>query len=436
MPINPTAMPFSDGVFYDPRERRFRMWYMAGYNMNVAHAVSDDGIQWTRPMYDVVPETNIVLKSSRDSGAVWLDHDPPVPQQRFKMSLYNDQQLNFYTSPDGIHWTRAGVNESSGDRTTFFYNAFRKRWVFSIRGQVPGFDRVRLYYEHADWIRASQFAPSDPVLWAASDRLDEPRTEWARQAQLYNLDAIAYESVLLGVWTIWRGEPHTREKVNELCVGFSRDGFHWHRPDRRAFLGVSDRIGDWNWANVQSAGGCCLIVGDRLHFYVSGRRGVPDTAESGVCSTGLGILRRDGFASMDYLPGDGRARLAFSGREGSLTTRPLRFSGSHLFVNANLDGELRVEVLDEEGRPIPRFSRAACEPVRGDGTRLLVTWRDAPPLTTLAGTPVRFRFFVTSGRLYAFWVSPARHGASRGYVAAGGPGFAGPVDVSGDGSRA
>src|SRR5262249_47044013 len=28
---NPAAMPFSDGVFYDPRERLFKMWYMGGY---------------------------------------------------------------------------------------------------------------------------------------------------------------------------------------------------------------------------------------------------------------------------------------------------------------------------------------------------------------------------------------------------------------------
>jgi len=46
-----------------------------------------------------------------------------------------------------------------------------------------------------------------------------------------------------------------RAKPNEVCVGFSRDGFHWHRPDREAFIPVSENYGDWNWGNVQSAGG-------------------------------------------------------------------------------------------------------------------------------------------------------------------------------------
>ena len=45
------------------------------------------------------------------------------------------------------------------------------------------------------------------------------------------------------------------------------------------------------------------------------------------------------------------------------------------------------------------------------------------------------RFTLRRGRLYAFWVSPERSGASHGYVAAGGPGFTGPTDTVGDGTR-
>jgi len=47
---------------------------------------------------------------------------------------------------------------------------------------------------------------------------------------------------------------------------------------------------------------------------------------------------------------------------------------------------------------------------------------------------VKFRFFVKQGQLYAFWVSPDKSGASYGYVGAGGPGFAGPVDTAGSAS--
>jgi len=107
----------------------------------------------------------------------------------------------------------------------------------------------------------------------------------------------------------------------------------------------------------------------------------------------------------------------------SVTTRPLRFSGSDLFVNAAVTGSLRVEVLDREGRVIEPFSAAKAVPVTGDATRTAVGWRSGASLKTLSGEIVRFRFSLNRARLYAFWVSGSPSGASGGYVAAGGPGF-------------
>ena len=90
-----------------------------------------------------------------------------------------------------------------------------------------------------------------------------------------------------------------------MCLGFSRDGFHWDRPCRQAFIGVSENTDHWNCSNVQSAGGGCLVVRGKLYFYVSGRNTRDlntrkgDARKKAYCSTGLAILRRDGFASMD-----------------------------------------------------------------------------------------------------------------------------------------
>ena len=36
---NPAAIPFSDGVFYDPQDRLFKMWYMGGYSQNTCLAL-------------------------------------------------------------------------------------------------------------------------------------------------------------------------------------------------------------------------------------------------------------------------------------------------------------------------------------------------------------------------------------------------------------
>jgi len=64
-----------------------------------------------------------------------------------------------------------------------------------------------------------------------------------------------------------------------------------------------------------------------------------------------------------------------------------------------------------------------------------VKWKGAPDLSSLADKPVKFRFHLRNGSIYAFWISPDTNGASHGYVAAGGPGFSGPRDTVGNAAQ-
>lgn len=416
---------YSDGVWYEPRERVFKMWYRIGYTLATALAVSQDGVHWEKPTYNVVPDTNIVHPVVVGSSTVWLDLDEPNPAHRYKMvsSASHMQPQRLYYSPDGVHWSGEVVRSlPCGDRTTIFWNPFRKVWVASIRDSPnEAMGRVRRYFEAPDLESALRWKAGEPVWWAAADRLDTMRPDLKVQPQIYNLDAVGYESILLGAFSIFRGHSEGRPKPNEVLLGFSRDGFHWTRPDRKPFIPVSEHSGDWNWVNVQSAGGVVLVVGDKLYFYVMGWAGTPGTIRPGKGYVGLATLRRDGFASMDA-----------GNSEGTLTTRPVRYKGQYLFVNADVpNGTLTVEVLDSRGKVIRPFSRDNCLPVSADKTLQHIRWQNTDDLSKLEGKDVRFRFYLTNGRLYAFWVSPERSGASHGYVAAGGPGFTGPADTVG-----
>ncbi len=432
-----TAMPFSDGVWYDPAERIFKMWYMGGYCASTCYAKSRNGIHWEKPSLDVKPGSNVVLAKRRDSTTVWLDLEEKDPARRYKLFCYDnvhrpetgssDPFQSVYFSSDGIHWKQvAAPRPVKGDRSTAFYNPFRKVWVYNIReytayGGINSSMRCRRYWECRDVLAGADWTEAKVPLWVGADTLDPRHPEMNIRPELYNLDCVAYESLILGLFDIWVGQKLHRPKPNYLTVGFSRDGFHWDRPTHQPFIPVSQRKGDWNWGNVQSAGGCCLVVGDKLYFYVSGRAGVEGSAGSGVCATGLATLRRDGFASMEA-----------DAAGGLLTTRPVTFHGKHLFVNANANaGELRVEVLDREGRVISPFTRSKCTPINADKTLQQVKWGRKEDLSALAGQPVRFRFHARNAGLYSFWVSPDRSGASHGYVAAGGPSFTGPTDTVG-----
>ncbi|MEO7649790.1 MAG: glycosyl hydrolase family 32 [Bryobacteraceae bacterium] len=443
-----TAIPFSDGVWYDPQARIFKAWYQCA--RDTCYATSTDGIEWQKTALDVVPGTNIVLKGPRDSSTVWFDLEEKDASRRYKMLSFsqprNEHAIAFRASADGIHWSDPiGRGRTfklpNFDRTTMFFNPFRQLWIYSVRGSnvgpkaFPDLDdsmgRVRYYLETKDFARGWE-SRDELTPWVGADERDLPDPQIKLPAQLYNMDAVAYESLMLGLFCVWRGpdnkEVTDRSKRNEIFLGFSRDGFHWDRPNRQPFIGVSERRGDWNWGNVQSVGGGCLIARDKLYFYFSGRKGNPDklpgvNPDSGS-STGLATLRRDGFASMDAT------------KRGMLQTRPVRFTGKHLFVNANTaQGDLRVEVLDAAGRVIKPFTAAKCERVSADSTIQHITWKDAADLGKLSGQAVSFRFRIRKGSLYSFWVSPDASGASYGYVAAGGPGFVGPRDTVGMTSR-
>ena len=163
------------------------------------------------------------------------------------------------------------------------------------------------------------------------------------------------------------------------------------------------------------------VVGDKLYFYVGAASGRITPPHADPANVGLAILRRDGFASMDA-----------GQEEGRLTTRKLKFSGKHLFVNVDApQGRLIAEVLDAGGKAVAPFTRENCMPVSADTTIQEVKWKGADDLSALAGKPVRFRFHLLQGKLYAFWVSAHASGASRGCVAAGGPGFTGTTDTVG-----
>ncbi|MES2307219.1 MAG: glycosyl hydrolase family 32 [Verrucomicrobiota bacterium] len=479
----PMAAMISDGFCYDPKEKQFKLWYEAGWRDGTMLATSTDGLHFTRPNLDIEPGTNRILpkkanKMVRHGAGIALDHWTTDPDQRFKMVCYDENQdgpkkqglTNAYTSPDGIHWKNLGYMSECGDNTTIFYNPFRKKWVFSIREDFYG--RARFYREHSDFITGMNWEDSRAlktdsktwdtsnmmVFWAHADELDTP-DEWvvdtlARlradpavpkvrekdgkpyglddvQTQLYNVEAVAYESLMLGVFGVHRGpENHICSdliklpKTCDLQLAYSRDGFNWDRPDRNYFLKSTRKPGDWEHAYLHAGVGICTVVGDRLYFYYSGWSGVSPKLGTDWYSggaTGVAFLRRDGFASMNAKE-----------KEGTLTTRPVTFKGKYLFANVNTpQGELRAEVLDENNKVIAPFSMENSVPSTTDKTRLKLGWKGGEDLGSLAGRKVKFRFQLKNGELYSFWVSPDLSGASYGYVAAGGPGFNGPIDTVG-----
>ena len=437
---DPYAAPFSGGVWFDEEENKYKMWYSAGggklLGLVTCYAESTDGRHWVKPELDVVPGTNIVDTLEHDCVSILLDKRERDRSKRFKMFVveFNSRftvSMKLKYSADGIHWSEPkALSGELYDRCAAYYDPFRKKYVLSLKTIDGEYGRARNFLEHEDpemlvslahrtydnhsdkfiryWFRADDNDPRNPLF---------PNI----RPQIYNHEAMPYENLMLGYFTVWQGPENDAcdslkmQKRNEVLIGFSRDGFHWNRCFKKPFLPVSENFSAWNAGNVQSVAGCPLVVGDSLYFYMSGRYNSKPIHDSNF-ATGLALLRRDGFVSIKAGTG-----------EGCLVTKAFTFDGLYFFVNADVRGKkssLAVELLDETGCPLPGFTKKDCIIMKDtNSTKYLMTWRGVNDMSSLKGETVRVKFYLKSGELYSFWISPWKTGESLGYTAGGGPGL-------------
>lgn len=415
---SPVACPKSGGVWYDEEEKIFKMWYEGGWLHNLCYATSTDGIHWDRPALDEDGTNKILhyagyedMKFSDgleylrpDSTTVWIDYQGPK-EEKYKLFLRNPGGKApgiVGVSGDGIHFKRLKYTSDLFDRSTVFYNPFRKKWVYSIRsvcGEGDAWFRKRDYRECDDYLEGAIWTENEAHDWLACDDLDFPHPYIGFKPQLYNVDCVGYESIMFGMFQIMYGpENHVCEargvpKITELIPMFSRDGYHFSRPCRESLIQASLYKGAWDRGYVQSVGGVTVIHGDELWIYYIGfagdeQYGNQSWITNGIYrngATGLAKLRRDGFASMDGT--------------GSLLTRKLCFDGKEkLYVNAV--GTVQAEWLDENGVVVGQ-SDVFC----GDSTKSELQF-DSLRICDWNKKPFRLRFRV-DGALYAFGFTDA-----------------------------
>ncbi len=440
---SPMAAPFNDGLWYDPQDKLYKLYYHAGWFHGTALAVSKDGIHWERPDFGIVGHTNLVLPFrdtyERDGSLIWLDQNSAAPDERWKMFIYfrydGGSCGELYTSADGIHWNFRENTGECGDNSSFYYDPFRQDWIFSVRCGFPGTGRARAWLPRKEFIASPwrqslkdlqnpQYENPDMIPWARIDKLDIFEEETQFMPQLYDLNAAPYESLVLGVFAVFHGPENNNcallacPKRIDLHFAFSRDGYHWSRPEKRIpFLRCTRRKGDWNRGYLHATGGICLTFRDKLRFYYAGFSGQSKLGpgEKGDSSraayamyagaaTGFAELRRDGFASLH------------TNTEGIMVTKFLKTEQRTLWINAAV-AELRVEVLDRDNKCIPGYSVVDSIPFRGDSTCTRMVWKEHDELPL--GEGFKLRFTVESGDLYSFWVTDDPAGKSGGWLAAG-----------------
>jgi hypothetical protein len=86
-----------------------------------------------------------------------------------------------------------------------------------------------------------------------------------------------------------------------------------------------------------------------------------------------------------------------------MITKPFTFSGHELEINYSTSaaGEIRFELQDENGVPIPGFTMADSQRVIGNEISRVVLWKGSGNLQSLVSRTVRLRVQIKDADLYS-----------------------------------
>ncbi len=411
-------------VLRDQPTGKFRMWYADGSDREL-YAESDDGIAWRKPELGLVSHNgstrnNITFEPGFMIGII---RDPAAAKGAggyialVSQTLPHVKQQGFYLyrSPDGLHWasersrpvltpTENRMLWSSigmGDTSVFRHDPLLGRYVVDSKFNLylPA-ELMKDLNKPAEnnklRIRTRTMAESDDLIhWTRPRYILFPDEHDERDSQIYGHLSFAYESMWLGLIRVLHMERSGWKQV-EIELTYSRDGRQWSRPvARQPFIPLGD-ADSWEPDYSDAAMNGPLLVGDELWFYYRGSRSNErDKTDYYTMSVGLAKLRRDGFVSLDA-----------GAQAGSVTTRPLTFTGRSLFVNADVaeNGWVKAAVLSFDGQPIDRYGLRDAIPLTTDTTRGRMAWNGVDQLGSPGNDHVRLRFEVQNAKLYSFWV--------------------------------
>ncbi len=379
------------------------------------YAESRDGVRWTKPELGLFEfagskKNNIVWAGPKlDNFTPFRDANPDCrPDERYKAVAAGPGGLLAYKSADALHWSplaeRPIITRGAFDtQNNAFWDPLRKHYWCYIRDFHEGIRDIRVA------------TSADFRTWSEPERLayvgspDEP---------LYTNQVRPYDRaphLFLGFPTRYIERPwsptfdvlpdpaHRRARMKfsprfgtALTDGqfmTSRDGRTFHRWDETFLRPGPERRDNWLYGDgYQNLGLIETASEDPTSPPEFSIYAIEDNWK------GPGQLRRytvriDGFVAL-------HARR----KAGELVTKPLVFRGKALSLNfaTSAAGNLRIEITDPSGHPLPGFALVDCDEVFGDSLDRAVTWKGNADVSQLAGKPVRLHVVMSDADLFSF----------------------------------
>ena len=404
---------------------KYRMYYRGMPNgvsdgsseETTCYAESDDGIHWTKPnlgLFEVNgnKQNNVILAKMppfSHNFAPIIDTRPGVPAaERWKaLAGLSKSGLVAFASADGIHWRKMQdkpvITKGAFDsQNVAFWSESEKRYVSYFRifkkigGQGIRWVSRTTSDDFLNWTEPVEMTFGD----APPEHLYTNQTlPYFRAPNLYIALAARFMSgrqalteAQLATMKLPPDPSYPRDPewlkhdCSETVLITSRGGTRYDRTFLEGFIKPGLEPGNWTSRSNYPTRGIVPTGPGEISIYVGRHNGQPTAHIQRL------TLRTDGFASV---------RAPYAG--GEMTTKLLKFTGKELEINYSTAaaGSLKVEIQDEQGRPVPGFSLADAVQIVGDEIERVVTWKQGRDVVGLAGKPVRLRFVMKDAELYS-----------------------------------
>ena len=368
---------------------------------------NDNGDTFVKPKLGAIEfngskANNLVLDHSLGHHVFRMGPDAP-PQEKYGLFIHiradladseSKPHLNCaFVSPDGIHWTPKGnvpFWKIGGDlhldsQNVIFWDTRLKKYVAFPRlfngtmGRAVGRCEADTFVDIPKCLKPMRVLARDP---GEPEFYSSAVVEYPYATDAYFAFPAMFES----------------GRTGSVYLGFaaSRDGIKWNRFDRRPLIDSGFDRDDKPIPRSKGslyAGYGLTRKGDEISFYYTTLNCVHIYPPPGTGIITRATYRLDGFTSVDAADGTGH-----------FTTPALLFEGHGLEINfdGSQGGWIKVEILDAAGKPLPGFGSAEADRLSGDSLRMPATWQGKSDLSALRGRPVKLRFTINKGKLYAF----------------------------------
>jgi hypothetical protein len=431
----PWEGPANFGSVVIHHEGRYLLYYRAmtldegDDTGQVSVAVSPDGVTWTKPALarherSDRPDANIVTDANGQpfKGTVWYDAKPGIPgDERIKAVIgvplsgeahtaFNDpkgpKRIELMVSRDGLVFRPleaqrqptfvSSLPNSFDGGNTLFWSEAEQLYVFYYRIMTPAGRRTMARTTSTDLIEWTE-----PIPMTYGDAPPEQfyvnnTTPYFRAPHIYVALAARFmegrsaitdaEAKAIGLKSP-RGIIYNQDCSDGVLLTTRAHTTQYQRTFMEAMIRPGPGDGNWVSRTNYPLTGIFPYDAHQMMFFVN-RNYLQDSWYLERL-----LMRIDGFASINA---------PYAG--GSMVTVPFTYTGDHLVLNYSTSGagEVKVELQDAEGRPLPGFTFDDCDVLIGDRIDGEVTWHGQKSLARYIGKPVRLSFKLMDADIYSF----------------------------------